>query len=300
MKLTGNLAYWLGTLSVSFTTFYSYRLVFLTFLNDNRSLKQHVIHAHEANPIMAIPLMILAFGSLFIGYLTKDMIIGLGSSFWGQSLFILSENVTFLEAEYLPYHIKMIPFLFSHLGIFFAYHTTFFIGAKTHSDFGVNRRLSSPRTTSQEDIWQLSFQKNLMFYRFTTSMPILIKFYTFFNQKWHFDDLYNRFLVQKVIDFGYHISFRLFDAGWIAYLGPYGLSSSIQYGSRKFSQLQTGFVYHYAFIILVAITLFIIFLFSWDLIPFLSSSENALYFVFFITFFCWNHSFEPKKKKKRS
>jgi hypothetical protein len=54
------------------------------------------------------------------------MIIGLGSSFWGNSIFILSDNLSYLEAEYLPYHIKMIPFIFSHLGLFFAYHTTSF------------------------------------------------------------------------------------------------------------------------------------------------------------------------------
>jgi hypothetical protein len=56
------------------------------------------------------------------------------------------------------------------------------------------------------------FEKSLIVYNFSIQTPV-IKVYTFFNQKWHFDDLYNRFIVQRVISFGYHTSFRLFDAG---------------------------------------------------------------------------------------
>ena len=269
---SGNLAYRLGAVSASFTTFYSYRLVFLTFLNKSHSSKQYVLHAHDAAATAAAPLILLAFGSLFIGYLTKDMIIGLGSSFWGQSLFILSENISFAEAEYLPYHIKMIPFIFSHIGILFAYHTTFFLSNSS----------SEGHAGTVPAVEQQSFQKNLVLHGFTTTQGV-VRLYTFFNQKWHVDDFYNRFLVQKVISFGYNISFRIFDAGWIAYLGPSGVSNVVQSLARRFSQLQSGFVYHYAFIILVAVTLFIIFLFSWKMIPFWEHS--ALYFILILTFF---------------
>jgi NADH-ubiquinone oxidoreductase chain 5 len=78
---SANLAYWLGTLTVSLTTFYSYRLVFLTFLNRNNSFKRFVMSAAEADLAMAIPLILLSFGSIFIGYLSRDMIIGSGSAF---------------------------------------------------------------------------------------------------------------------------------------------------------------------------------------------------------------------------
>jgi hypothetical protein len=134
------------------------------------------------------------------------------------------------------------------------------------------------------DLAQLSVEKNLLFFNFHTRKEI-IKIYTFFNQKWHFDDFYNRFIVQKVINFGYDISLKLFDAGWIAYLGPYGIARTINALSKGLSRLQTGYVYHYAFIVVVAITLFIIFLlnFSWNLMPFWEHS--ALYFIFILTFF---------------
>jgi NADH:ubiquinone oxidoreductase subunit 5 (subunit L)/multisubunit Na+/H+ antiporter MnhA subunit len=179
------------------------------------------------------------------------MIIGLGSGFWGNSIFILSKNISFLEAEYLPYYVKLIPFFFSHLGIFVAYHTSFV--------------LSGPGGVVEINRARLSFQKHLVWYEIFMSHPLFIKFYTFFNQKWHFDDLYNRFIVQKFINFGYDISFRLLDNGWIAYLGPYGISRTVQHFSTQFGKLQSGFVYHYAFIILTGMTLFIagtLFLFS--------------------------------------
>ena len=153
---------------------------------------------------MGMPLILLAFGSLFVGWLGRDGIIGLGSNFWGNSIFVLTENMSFLEAEYLPYHIKVLPLVFSHLGILFAYNTTCFL---SHRNLETDKRDTKADTRAT-----MSFQKNLVFYQFHTQTP-LIKIYTFFNQKRHVDDFYNRFLVQKCISFGYLVSFRIFDAG---------------------------------------------------------------------------------------
>lgn len=222
---------------------------------------------------MSIPLILLAIGSLFVGYVTKDMIIGLGTPFWGHSIFILTENVTFLEAEYLPYHIKMIPFIFSHLGIFVAYNTTFLLSPSA------NKGKESKGTLMQSD---LSVQKNISFFIFHTK-PFIIKIYTFFNQKWHFDDFYNRFFVQKFINFGYHISFKLFDAGWIAYCGPYGLSYMVTNFAKMIGKLQTGYVYHYALILVFTIKIFVIYIFlSTGL---LEITQPALIFILIIAFF---------------
>lgn len=326
LHFTGNLAFWLGTISVSFTTFYSYRLLFLTFINKNNGLKNFVLKAHEPNALMSIPLILLAFGSLFVGYLSKDMIIGLGTPFWGHSLFVLTENVTFLEAEYLPYHIKMIPFIFSHIGILVAYNTTFFLSSNkylllnTYKDTGADTKDTNILVRSLEKssiAWtNLSVQKNILFFKFHTHKNV-IKIYTFFNQKWHFDDLYNRFIVQKVITFGYDVSFKLFDAGWIAYLGPYGIAKTVNSLSKNLGKLQTGFVYHYAFIIVIAITLFVPLIFLWtrpgvraqvlnnhlnelSFLPFfdLNDSSSALYFIFIFTFlFIAGGLFSSKKSK---
>lgn len=275
LHFTGNVAYWLGTISVSFTSFYSYRLLFLTFLNKTNSYKSFMSHPHEANFILGLPLALLAIGSLFVGYLTKDMIVGLGSAFWGNSLLILSKNMSYLEAEYLPFYVKIIPFIFSHIGIIIAYHTTCYISGSSRLITKLN--LKQPYWTIRD-----TFQKNLIYFNFLKRKEI-IKIYTFFSQKWHFDDLYNRFIVQKFISFGYNITFRLLDAGWIGFLGPYGIAKNIDSLAKQTSNIQTGFVYHYAFIILIAITLLIILIFSSNLIP-LSGNTTSL-FVFVFTFF---------------
>lgn len=176
---------------MSFTTFHSYRLLFLTFLNRNNSFKQHVVQAHEANALLGIPLILLAVGSLFVGYLSKDMIVGLGTSFWGNSIFTLSKNVSYLEAEYLPYHIKMIPFLFSHPGIFVAYHTTSFSSSEspryvlTASSGSANGHGKDFFKKTTRKTWTrrlTSFQKNIMFYDFHSS-PGAMKIHGFLNQK---------------------------------------------------------------------------------------------------------------------
>jgi len=65
---------------------------------------------------MGLPLLILSFGSIFIGYLTKDLIIGVGSDFWNNALYTHPQNLTLLEAEFIPHSIKLVPVIFSLIG----------------------------------------------------------------------------------------------------------------------------------------------------------------------------------------
>jgi NADH:ubiquinone oxidoreductase subunit 5 (subunit L)/multisubunit Na+/H+ antiporter MnhA subunit len=64
-----------------FTAFYSFRLLYLTFLGETNSPKQVMNHAHESPFAMRFPLFILSFGAIFVGYLAKDLAIGLGTDF---------------------------------------------------------------------------------------------------------------------------------------------------------------------------------------------------------------------------
>ena len=82
--LHGHFAHWLGTLAAFFTAFYSMRLLYLTFLAETNSYRQIMVNAHDAPFAMGFPLFILSLGSIFIGYITKDMIIGVGTDFWGM------------------------------------------------------------------------------------------------------------------------------------------------------------------------------------------------------------------------
>ena len=110
--VTSHFAYWLGTVSASLTSFYSMRLVYLTFFRKTNAYRSSILHIHDLPKIMGYPLFILVFGSIFVGYLTKDMIIGVGTNFWENALFVLPENLVIFDAEFLPVYIKLIPVIF--------------------------------------------------------------------------------------------------------------------------------------------------------------------------------------------
>jgi NADH-ubiquinone oxidoreductase chain 5 len=80
------------------------------------------------------------------------------------------------------------------------------------------------------------------------------KFYNFLNKKWFFDKVYNEYIVQSFLSFGYHISYKTIDRGFIELLGPFGFSKLISVKAGMLQKLQTGFLYHYALVILVSIT----------------------------------------------
>jgi len=113
-------AYWFGTLSAFFTAFYSFRLIYLTFLTTPNATKGAFERAHESSFLIVFPLLILGFGSIFCGFLMKDLFIGVGSIFLGNSIFVLPKNFNLFEAEFLPSTIKLIPLVFSFSGAYFS------------------------------------------------------------------------------------------------------------------------------------------------------------------------------------
>ena len=120
-SIEGKFAHWLGCFAAFFTAFYSIRLLCLTFLKPTNASKQIIAHAHESPLKMAVPLFILSIASIFIGYLTRDMMIGLGTDFWGNALFVLPENLNALEAEWIDTSIKIMPLFFSLSGALLAF-----------------------------------------------------------------------------------------------------------------------------------------------------------------------------------
>jgi len=87
-SLHGTFAHWLGVLSAGITAFYSFRLIYLTFISNPNGFKNAIQNAHDAPLPMAIPLLILCVGSIFVGYFTKDLFIGLGTPFWNNAISI--------------------------------------------------------------------------------------------------------------------------------------------------------------------------------------------------------------------
>nr|YP_009988308.1 NADH dehydrogenase subunit 5 [Gelidiella acerosa]QNM39446.1 NADH dehydrogenase subunit 5 [Gelidiella acerosa] len=220
--ILGNIACWLGSLSVFFTAFYSFRLIYLTFINSTNSNRIFINSIHESNWIIILPLFVLALGSIFIGYLARDLFIGAGTNFWKTSIFNLPINSIQVEAEFVSINLKWLPFLLSMLGIVIA---------------------------TIINVITKNFHKNIVFYSFFTFLS---------NKKWYLDLIYNRFIARPFLDFGYSISFKNLDRGFIEIIGPFGLSNLITSWANITKQLQTGQITHYLFFMVFGVCLFLV------------------------------------------
>nr|YP_009511883.1 NADH dehydrogenase subunit 5 [Hydropuntia rangiferina]AXI97760.1 NADH dehydrogenase subunit 5 [Hydropuntia rangiferina] len=221
-KVEGVFACWLGNLAVFFTAFYSFRLVYLTFLNSVNINRIMILKSHEPSLLMLIPLILLSLCSIFLGYIGKDLFIGLGTDFWKSSIIILPMNSYFIEAEWLDTILKWLPFLFSICGIVLA------------------------TLINVIKVYKLLYNN---FYRIICFLV---------NKKWYWDILYNRFFVYPILNFGYFVSFKALDRGFIELLGPYGFSILVPTWSSIFIKLQTGQLSHYLFFIVLGVCLLLI------------------------------------------
>nr|WRW54237.1 NADH dehydrogenase subunit 5 [Trapa bicornis]WRW54279.1 NADH dehydrogenase subunit 5 [Trapa incisa] len=248
--ISGNFAFWLGSVSVLFTSYYSFRLLFLTFLVPTNSFGRDILRCHDAPIPMAIPSILLALGSLFVGYLAKV------SNFWANSPFVLPKNEILAESEFAaPTITKLIPIPFSTSGASLAYNVN-----------------------PVADQFQRAFQTSTFCNRL----------YSFFNKRWFFDQVLNDFLVRSFLRFGYEVSFEALDKGAIEILGPYGISYTFRRLAGRISQLQSGFVYHYAFAMLLGLTLFVTFSRMWDSLS--SWIDNRSSFIWIVSSFYNNKS----------
>ena len=119
----GHFAYILGSIGAFFTAFYSLRLVYLSFLSSPNGYRPVIVNAHESSLLISLPLGVLALPSIFLGYIIKDVFIGLGTPYWNNALFILPAHT--LDAEFLPSLAKLTPVILSVIGgvsAFFYYH----------------------------------------------------------------------------------------------------------------------------------------------------------------------------------
>ena len=212
-----NFAYYLGSTAAFFTSFYSFRLVYLAFVNNSNSFKVYIQAAHDAPLLMCIPLIILSFGSIFWGYLSRDMIIGLGTPLFFNNLYFSPFSLTIVDSEFISAFFKNIPFIFTILG---AVSATLIINS-----WGI----------SKNDILDIKLTK------------LFRTIYTFLSKKWHFDQIINELITHKVMNFGYSISFQLIDKGSIEFFGATSAGLNFSRYSNIFSSIQTGFVFDYSF-----------------------------------------------------
>nr|UAX20291.1 Nad5 [Alaria esculenta] len=209
-------AYWLGSLAAFCTAFYSIRLLALCFLSEPNGSRSLLLSASEGGWPMGLVLGILALPSMFIGYLGRDLFIGLGTDFWGNALFCMPTNLSIIDAEFMSTDVKNFPLCCSVIGglaSFLLYR-------------GYNYNLF---------LWKTSFLGR--------------KFYTFLNRKWLFDKVYNEVITQNLLDFGYHFTYKSIDRGLIESLGPFGLSNVLLDQVNKVRLWHSGYLYHYLVIL---------------------------------------------------
>jgi NADH:ubiquinone oxidoreductase subunit 5 (subunit L)/multisubunit Na+/H+ antiporter MnhA subunit len=109
--LNNNILYWLSLLTTSLTAYYSYKIVLIMFRGSNKNIRHYLEQIHYPSLLIIGPVMILSICSLFLGYLSSELFIGLGLNTF--NFFILPEMSYIALSEYLPLYIKLIPFFIS-------------------------------------------------------------------------------------------------------------------------------------------------------------------------------------------
>ena len=237
---SGTVVYFIATIGAMFTTLYSVKVLYLTFLsNPNGPLANYKI-AHEGDIFMSLPLMILAIFSIFFGYITKDLFIGLGSDLFNDnSIFIHPSHEIMIQTEFgVATLFKLLPLIFT---------ISLTIIALIISE------------TSSGKIILSSFKLSRLGYNI----------FGFFNQRFLIELFYNKYITNTVLKLGGQTT-KIIDKGSIELIGPFGLENSLVGLSRKISQLDTGVVTSYALYILTGLTFYI-------LIPTLYPIDNSLF-----------------------
>ena len=217
-------AYGLGALSAFFTAFYSLRLLHFTFLSPPRgpgSTYRGAGSQEAAGPMLGA-LLPLAVASIFIGYLSRELLVGAGTPFWGNSLAPAPAHLGQDWSEFLPLPLKLLPLVLSLGGA---------LGALL--------------------LHQLLYGLLLGFQLGVLGRPLLL----LLNGRWLLDPIQNRLFVLPALGFGYRVVFQSLDRGAIELLGPTGLARSVQFLSSRLSGIQSGFLYHYVFLLLTALAL---------------------------------------------
>ncbi len=204
------------------TSFYSWRLAFMTFSGPTRASKDVIDHAHESPPVMLVPLAILALGAVIVGFAFQHWFMGEGQAeFWGAAIYRSADNHILAQMEEVPLFVKWSATLAMLAGLGLAW--LFYI-----------------RDTSLPAAWA------------AVNQPA----YQFLLNKWYFDELYDAIFVRPLRWIG-----RLFwkggDGAVIDGFGPDGVSAAVAGVTAQAVKLQTGYVYHYAFAMLIGVAAFI-------------------------------------------
>ena len=233
-KLSSVIIYFIATTGAMFTTLYSVKVLYITFLSEpngplvyykNETSKA----AHEGDIFMSLPLIILAIFSIYFGFLTKDIFIGLGSDFFSDNaLFIHPSQEIMINTEF------SVPVIYKLTPLFFTISLT-----------GLS----------------------ILFTEFYPRLLIKFKYsntgyniFSFLNQRFAVELIYNKYISGLVLTLGGQTS-KDMDKGIVETFGPYGLQNKFTEISRSINKLSTGLVTNYALYILIGLLFFLNILF---------------------------------------
>ena len=217
--------YFVAVIAAIFTTLYSTKVLYLTFLaNPNGPFNNYKI-AHESDIYMSVPLIILALFSVFFGFLTKDIFIGLGTGFFiDNSLYINPYHEITIETEFsVPTLFKLLPLFCT---IFFTFLSILY--SEVLSSKLINFKLSR----------------------------IGYNIFGFFSQRFLVEFFYNKYITDKILKIGGETT-KIIDKGSIEYLGPFGLEVGLINLSKNISKLDSGVITSYALYILSGLFIYI-------------------------------------------
>ncbi len=214
----GGFAFTLLVIAALFTSFYSWRLAFMTFFGKPRASADVMHHVHESPMVMLLPLLLLGIGAVVAGVIFHDYFFGHHyAEFWKGALFTLPTNTILEEYHEVPKWVKWSPFVAMALGFFTAWYMYI-------------KNPSAPKKLAEQQ-WML---------------------YQFLLNKWYFDELYDFLFVRSAKALGRFL-WKKGDVATIDAYGPNGVASAVGGLTQKVVRLQSGYLYHYAFAMLIGI-----------------------------------------------
>jgi NADH-quinone oxidoreductase subunit L len=217
----GNYAFTLGLLAAAMTSFYSWRLMFMTFEGKTRADHHTYDHAHDPPWAMAVPLILLAVGAVASGLVFYDaMVDHHQADFWGSAIYTSPENHVLHDRHEVPLWVLLAPAVAWISGLLFA--VIFYLLAPS-----VPRKMAA------------------------TGGPM----HSFLSHKWYFDEIYHFVFVRGAALLG-DLFWKVGDKKIIDGMGPDGVTGVAKAGAGGLSRLHTGFLFHYALVILLAAVVF--------------------------------------------
>ncbi|MEK9918382.1 MAG: NADH-quinone oxidoreductase subunit L [Pelagibacteraceae bacterium] len=217
----GQYAMTIGIFTAFLTAIYSWRLFFKTFHGSYNNKTLPIEKTHESPLVMLVPLVLLSIGAIFAGYFFKETFIGHNyKEFWKTSIFFIKE----IEHLHLPIWLLVItPIL-----VIFAIPLAYYLYVKNSTLIESIKKTNEP-------------------------------FYNFLLNKWYFDEIYD-FIIVKPVKFIGLVLWKKGDQGTIDRFGPDGFSKIIKFFSNKAVKFQSGFLYDYAFVMLLGLSILLTYL----------------------------------------